>query len=191
MSETIRRTFDIALARAGADQRIVGGCVVPYNTPTLVSDDGGATSYREMFVPGAFARSVGATGRLPLNYRHMEGLLDRVGVATSLEERPEMLWGLFRVFGGVVGDHALTLVDEGVLTGLSVEGVARRTTRRADGVVVREAVQLAAVALCEEPAYAEAGVSVRRTRADLDLPPAPDPAQVARLAAVGIRVPSR
>ncbi len=188
MTEVIRRSFDLTLARAGADQRIVGGCCVPYNTPTVVSDDGGATSYPEMFVPGVFARSLGAVGRLPLNYRHGEGLLDRVGVAAELTDKADGLWGLFRVFGGVVGDHALTLVDEGMLTGLSVSGVVRRSHRTADGVTVRDVVQLSEVSLCEEPAYVGAAVSVRRTRADLDVPPPPDAGQLARLAAVGIRL---
>jgi phage head maturation protease len=96
------------------------------------------------------------------------------------------MWGMFRVFEGVVGDQALTLVDEGLLAGLSVSGVPMRTTRTADGTVVRERIHLTEVSLCEEPAYAEALVSVRRSRVELDLPERPSDDQLARLAKVGI-----
>lgn len=185
--ELIRRTFAVTLDRAGPDQRTLGGCCVPYNQVCTVSDDG-LTSYREMFAPGAFGRSIGAAaaGRIPLKYRHGEGVLDTVGRATQLDEQDHMLHGMFRVFGGVVGDQALTLVDEGLLTGLSVSGVPLKSRRNADGVLVRERVHLTEISLCEEPAYADALVSVRRSR--VEIAERPPEEQLARLAAVGIRL---
>ena len=191
MTETIRRTFAVTLDRAGADQRTLGGCCVPYNRPSTVTDDG-ITSYREMFAPGAFGRSIPAAGagRIALKYRHGEGVLDTVGRATQLDEHDDGLFGMFRVFGGVVGDQALTLVDEGLLTGLSVQGVPLKSRRNAEGVVVRERMHLTEISLCEEPAYADALVSVRRSRVDLQLPERPTDEQLARLAAVGIRIES-
>jgi HK97 family phage prohead protease len=187
MADTIRREFAVALTRSGGDQRTLGGCCVPYNKASTVSDDG-LTVYREMFAPGAFGKQLtgNATARIALKYRHGEGLLDTVGRATQLEERDDGMWGMFRVFEGVVGDQALTLVDEGLLAGLSVSGVPMRTTRTADGTVVRERIHLTEVSLCEEPAYAEALVSVRRSRVELDLPERPSDDQLARLAKVGI-----
>jgi HK97 family phage prohead protease len=184
---TIRRSFPATLTRSGADQRTLGGRCVPYNIPATVSDNGGP-AYREMFVRGAFRQHLSAPNRVELTYRHGDGLLDRIGHATQLEERDDGLWGMFRVRDGVVGDQALSLVDDGFLPGLSVAGTPRRQTRSADGVVVRQQVFLTAVGLCEEPAYAGAVVSVRRTRSELQLPERPSDEQLARLAAVGIRV---
>jgi uncharacterized protein len=187
MPDTIRREFPVELHRTGGDERTLGGCCVPYNRPSTVSDDG-VTTYREMFVPGAFGKQLAAAERVELRYRHGEGLLERIGRATQLEERADGLWGMFRVFGGVAGDQALTLVDEGILTSLSVSGVPLRSSRGADGVTVRERVHLQEVSLCEQGAYAEAAISVRRSRVELDLPERPSDEQLARLAAIGIRV---
>lgn len=188
MSEPIVRTFAAQLTRGGVDERTLGGLCVPYNSPATVSDDGGKTTYREMFAPGAFGRQLGAARRVSLKYRHGGGVLDTVGAATQLEERDDGLFGIFRVFDGIVGDQALTLVDEGVLGGLSIGGIPVRSTRTADGTVVRQRVHLNEISLCEEPAYAGAVLSVRRSRVELDLPARPSSEQLDRLAALGIRV---
>lgn len=187
MTEIIRRTFAVTLSRAGADQRTLGGCCVPYNRVATVSDDG-VNGYREMFAPGAFTHVIPASNRVRLKYSHGTTLLDEVGTCTQLEEREDGLYGMFRARDGLLGDQALSLVDEGFLTGLSVSGRPRKTTRNADGVVVREKVDLAEVSLCEEPAYVDALVSVRRSRVDLELPERPSDEQLKRLAAVGIRL---
>lgn len=42
-----------------------------------------------------------------------------VGVAVSLEDRPEGLWGVFQVARGKEGDEVLTLAEDGVLDGFS------------------------------------------------------------------------
>jgi HK97 family phage prohead protease len=189
MTETIRREFAAVLTRSASDERILGGCCVPYNRPSTVSDDGGATMYREMFVAGVIdPKQLAEAHRVELCYRHGHGLLDRIGRATQLEERDDGLWGMFRVRDGVVGDQALSLVDDGFLTGLSISGVPRRTSRDADGVVVRQRIHLEEISLCEEPAYVGAVVSVRRSRVDLELPERPGDEQLARLTAVGIRI---
>jgi len=189
MTDIIRRQFTATLDRAGADQRTLGGCCVPYNRPATVSDDG-VEIYREMFAPGAFARQMNAANRIALKYAHGAGVMDTVGRATQLDEHDDGLFGMFRVFDGIVGDQALTLVDEGLLGGLSVSGVPLKSTRNADGVVVRQRVHLTEISLCEEPAYADALVSVRRSRSrqELELPSKPADEQLARLAAIGIRV---
>jgi HK97 family phage prohead protease len=187
MTETIVRSFQVALARAGADQRTLGGRCVPYLRPATVSDDG-IHAYREMFAPGAFGRQLNAARRIPLKYAHNGGVLDTVGRATQLEEQEDGLFGMFRVFEGIVGDQALTLVDEGILPGLSVSGVPIKTSRNADGVVVRERVHLSEISLGEEPAYADALVSMRRSRLPADRPERPDQAQLDRLARVGIKL---
>jgi HK97 family phage prohead protease len=105
----------------------------------------------------------------------------------SLEERGDGLWGTFRVFGTNAGDQALTLVDEGLLTGLSISGLPKRSGRAPDGTVIRQRVHLDEVSLCDAPAYVGAEVTVRRcTRVELELPDLPDDEQLERLRAVGI-----
>lgn len=188
MTDQIRRDFPVRLVRGGSDERTLGGCCVPYNRPATVSDDGGLSTYREMFVPGAFNRQLAASERVELRYRHGAGLLERVGRATQLEERSDGLYGMFRVFGGSVGDQALTLVDEGLLTGLSVSGVVLKSARNGDGVTVRQRMHLEEVSLCETPAYAEAGVSTRRSRDSWQLPARPSDDQLERLARIGVRL---
>jgi HK97 family phage prohead protease len=183
---TITRTFPLTLERSGGDGRTIGGRCVPYNVAADVSDDG-VTTYREMFAPGAFGKQTSAPARIELRYLHGAGLLERIGRGTQLEDRDDGLWGMFHVRDGVVGDQALALVDDGFLTGLSVSGRAVRSTNR-DGVVVRERVHLSEVSLCEVPAYAGARVSMRRSRLELEVPEPPDSGQLARLAAIGIRV---
>lgn len=188
MTDMISRIFTVALNRTGSDQRTVGGLCVPYGVPTAVSDDG-ITMYREMFARGAFRDVARAANRIPLTYRHGEGLMDQVGQATQLDEADDGLHGMFRVVPGAVGDHALVLVDEGMLTGLSISGVPLRTSRNGDGVVVRQKMHLESVGLCEQPAYPTAMLSVRRmSRSDLELPERPPDEQMRRLAAIGIRI---
>lgn len=188
-TEVLRRDFTLRLERmtGRGDQRLIGGRVVPYNEPALVVDEGGP-AYREMFVAGAFSEIVRAANRVLLKFRHGTSALDHLGHGVEFEERPDGLHGLFRVVAGAVGDHALALVDDGVMPGLSLGAIPRRQTRTAEGVVVRQRVDLREVSLCEEPAYVGATISVRRSRAEWDLPPAPDQAQLDRLAAVGIRI---
>lgn len=189
-ADPIRRSFEVRLERAATDERVVGGCCVPFNVPTLVSD--GAEPYREMFAPGAFARQLAVAERVELRYRHGDTLGDRIGRAVSLEERGDGLHGTFRVFPGVSGDQALTLVDEGLLTGLSISGVPLRTMTAKDGTVVRQRVHLEHVGLVDEAAYADAAVTMRRERIEPMIEPAPavDPWQLERLRAVGITVGS-
>lgn len=183
--ELIRRTFAVTLDRAGPDQRTLGGCCVPYNVVSTVSDDG-VTTYREMFAPGCFRHVTRAARRVPLKYRHGTSILDDVGYATQLDDQDDGLWGMFLARNNLVGDQALALVDEGTLTGLSVSGVPRRTMRSAEGVVVRQKVDLTEISLCEEPAYVDAMLTVRRTRvATAERPP---DEQLARLAKIGIRL---
>ncbi len=136
MTETIRRTFPTALERSGGDQRTLGGCCVPYSAPSTVSDDG-RTSYREMFAPGCFGRQLNAARRIALTYRHGDGIIDTIGRATQLDEEDGGLFGMFRIFDGMIGDHALTLVDEGMLPGLQrlvdQPGAAALTAARGSG----------------------------------------------------------
>jgi Escherichia/Staphylococcus phage prohead protease len=188
----LHRTFPMKLERSG-DGRTLEGCCVPYGEAARVTDDG-VTTYYEVFEPGAFTRNLKAPGRVELRFEHGERMLDIVGRAQELTEEASGLYGSFRVFNGHVGDHALTLVEEGVLPGLSVGFVPKRRGGEritAEGTVVREFCHLAEVSLCRSPAYDRAVVTAVRSavvmRNELELPPVTDD-QIERLRAIGIEV---
>jgi hypothetical protein len=187
--EIHRRMVNAALA--GDEGRILEGVLVPYNTPARVQDPGGPP-YWEVFTPGAFKRQLAAADKVQLRFEHRDGLTDRVGRGLDLHERDEGLWGRFRVVDGVIGDHALALVDEGMIGGFSVgfADLARVERRNAEGQVLRQRCHLADVSLVPEPAYAGTAVAHRNSPTPLaaGLPAIP-PEQLARLAAVGITLP--
>jgi len=113
----------------------------------------------------------------------------------ELSEESSGLYGSFRVFAGAVGDHALTLVDEGVLPGLSVGFVPKRRggwRRTTEGTVIRDLCHLEEVSLCRAPAFDRAVITAVRSRdairADLQLPDVVVDEEIERLRAVGILV---
>ena len=130
MSETqeVLRRF-VQLDEAHAEGRILEGLCVPYNVPSLVKDPGGPP-YDEVFAPGAFNRAIKAPNRVHLRFEHRDGLTDRIGRALNLEETDAGLWGRFKVVGGMIGDHALALVDEGMVAGFSVGFVPLGRSRK-------------------------------------------------------------
>jgi HK97 family phage prohead protease len=190
--EVLHRTFPLKLERSG-DGRTLEGCCVPYGEASLVTDDG-VTTYYEVFEPGAFSRNLKAAERVELRFEHGNGMLDIVGRAKELSEEGSGLYGSFRVFDGYVGDHALRLVEEGVLPGLSVGFVPKRRggeRRTPEGSVIRDFCHLAEVSLCRTPAYDRAVITAVRSasamRVELALPEVVDE-QVERLRAVGVRI---
>ncbi len=190
--EVLVRTFPLRLERTG-DGRTLEGCCVPYGEASKVTDDG-VNTYYEVFEPGAFARNLKAASRIELRYEHGDNMLDIVGRALELTEEASGLYGSFRVFDGHVGDHALTLVEEGVLPGLSVGFIPKRRggeRRTAEGTIVRDLCHLHEVSLCRQPAYDRAVVTSIRSatamRAELALPEVVDE-QIERLRAIGIEV---
>jgi len=190
--QVLLRTFPLRLERSG-DGRTLEGCCVPYGEAAKVTDDG-VTTYYEVFEPGAFSRNVKAASRVELRYEHGNGMLDIVGRANSLSEEASGLYGSFRVFDGMVGDHALRLVEEGVLPGLSVGFLNKRRggeKRTAEGTVVRDLCHLSEVSLTRTPAYDRAVVTAVRSalamRTELALPPVEDE-QIERLRAIGIEI---
>ena len=174
-----------------SEGRILEGCCAPYGQPATVQDPGGP-AYTEVFERGAFQRAVRAPNRVQLLFEHRDGLTDRVGRALELREEDGGLFGSFKVVGGMIGDHALALCDEGMLEGFSVGFVPLgRARRNADGHVVRSRCHLADVSLVPEPAYAGAGEIVHRSREELAREfelPENDEAQTERLRLVGITI---
>jgi hypothetical protein len=194
------RSFEADLVEG--DGRTIEGRIVPYDTPASVADPGGP-SYREQFARGAFVAQLRAPSRVRvlLNFEHDQTLRGVVGHAVSLEDRFDGLHGQFRALADADGDKALQLVNEGLLTGLSLEFAALRS-RVVDGVVTRTRVRLDKVALCRFPAYMGAEVLAVREQPDDDdeddevrIAPVElvrvdpiDPDLLARLEALGINI---
>jgi Escherichia/Staphylococcus phage prohead protease len=191
MSELELHRRMVNLELSGNEGRILEGVLVPYNTPTRVQDPGGPP-YMEVFEPGAFKRQLAAADKVQLRFEHRDGLTDRVGRGLEMHERDDGLFGRFRVVDGVIGDHALALVDEGMIGGFSVgfADLARLERRNEKGHVLRQRCHLADVSLVPEPAYAGTAVAHRHSPSPLAAPPpAVSEEQLARLAAIGITLP--
>jgi HK97 family phage prohead protease len=185
--ELLRRMVSVEV-EAASDGRTLEGRLVPFNEPAKVHDPGGPP-YVELFAPGCFRRQLTAPNRVSLRFEHRDGLTDRLGRGLELWEDDAATWGRFKVAEGPIGDHALALVDDGVVSGFSVGFIPRRARRNEQGQVVRTLCSLEEVSLVPEPAYAGTEV-VRRARSDYGVPLGPDPAQVERLRRVGIEVVS-
>lgn len=187
----LTRTFPIRLAPAEVeDGRIVEGRCVPYGVESTVQDHPDQEPYLEVFAPGAFARAVRAPNRVHFRFRHGEGLTDHLGRAVSFTESEDELTGAFRVTASSLGDHALALIDDGTVTGLSVgfTSLSRREKRTASGAIIRDRCHLVEVSLVPEPAYVGASITGRR-QAPIPFAAVLDPerdAQLERLRAVGI-----
>ena len=196
MTDLLHREFRAAEASVG-DGRTIDLRLVPYGEPTEVDD--GEGPYREEFDPGAFEGQLDFAHRVYLNFQHEKGIRSIVGKGVTLESRSDALYGSFRATPDADGDKALVLVNEGVLTGASIEFKPKQSVRTNEGVVRRLRAHLDAVALCRVGAYASAGVLAVREQDDepeqiLDaalMPVDIDPELVERLRAKGIKLPSR
>ena len=163
------------------DGRTIEARIVPYNTPTQVVDSpangGTGVPYLERWLPGVFDKQAKALDKIKvlLNFEHGRGIGNVVGHAVALREDPDALYGTFRVHPGPDGDKALHMVNEGVLTGLSVEALPRRSNRTSDGIVERVKATLENVALVRRGAYEDALVLAVREAPEPDDPSLPEP----------------
>jgi HK97 family phage prohead protease len=164
------------------DGRTLQGRCVPYGVAAPVADPG-ETYRRELFVRGTFARAVRAAQRVFVNFEHRLGMMDTFGAGRELEERDDGLWGIFDVWDGPVGDHALTMHRAGALGFFSVGFVPIGRGRRDGDLVVRTHCHLDHVGLVREAAYPGTEV-VARSADPMWEPPARDRALDERLAAL-------
>jgi HK97 family phage prohead protease len=164
------RTYELVMElRSAGDGRTLVGRAVPYG---VIADVG---KFRERFVPGVFARQVGAMqyGQIKLYDAHTDRMAGRhpIGKTVNLSEQPDGLYGEWKVHDTSAGDDALKLVKAGEVTGLSVGFTAKGAGSRkaGDGVLERVAAHLDHVALTHEPVYSDAQVlSVRARLPGLD-----------------------
>jgi HK97 family phage prohead protease len=173
--EVIRREFQAELVPVG-DGRTIDLRIVPYNTVARVKDPGGPP-YEEEWLPGVFDKQVKAANRVFVNVEHEQGFGGVVGRGQEFREGDDGFVGSVRVLSGPDGDKALELVNDGVLTGVSVEAVALKSQRTPEGVVQRVKARLLNIALCRNPAFVDAQVlAVREAPEDAPEPePEPEP----------------
>jgi HK97 family phage prohead protease len=182
------RTFHSQLSQAG-DGRTIEARILPYGEAAVVGDPPWAPKeiYRELFMRGAFDNQTRAANRLKvwMSFEHDQGLRGIVGHGLSLEDREDALYGTFRIHENQDGDKALSLVREGLLTGVSIEFEPVRSARR-NGIVERLKAHLDTVSLVREGAYESARVLSVRSKPVMidehDLPQPFDPVLATKLA---------
>ncbi len=198
--EILHRTYTTDMT--AGDGRTVDVRIVPYGEQITHNDGRGGlpkgVPYQEVWESGAFsdqarAAEVGRAKHVLLNFEHEEGLRGVVGHGLTLREAADGLYGSFTIHAGPDGDKALMLVQEGVLTGISLEARSKKSVRNAAGLVRRVKAVLVNVALCREGAYEGARVLAIREPAmmlDEELLPHPfDPDLAERLERLGLTVP--
>jgi hypothetical protein len=159
------RTFSLVMElRSSGDGRTLMGRAVPYG---VAADVG---SFRERFVPGVFARQVGAgqLAQVKLYDMHRDRIdgAHPIGRTISMSERPDGLYGEWGLFDTSRAEDALKLVRANEVTGLSVGFTSKPagSRRGSDGVIERHVAHLDHVALTHEPVYAEAQVLAVRSK---------------------------
>jgi HK97 family phage prohead protease len=183
----LHREFPVEIT-ADSDGRTVDVRIVPYGVKAMVSD--GGAPYYETWLPGVFEKQMNAANRVKvlLNFEHEQGLRGVVGHGVSLEDHPEGPQGTFRVHANADGDKALELINEGLLTGISLEAIPLKS-RRVGDVVERIRAHLDKVAFCRFPAFEQAQVLAVREAPVVPPEPAPVPDEMTeRLAALGVEL---
>ena len=180
--EILIRTFEAELHPG--DGRTLDVRIVPYDTPATVVDSpehgGDGRPYQEVWERGAFDKQLSAAHRVDvmMNVEHEPGFRGVIGIGkgTELRSGDDALYGTFRILPGADGDKALDLVNQNVLTGISLEAIPLGQYS-SDGVVVRSRAHLDKVALCRagRPAFSNAAVLAVREGSGDDEEPAPDP----------------
>ena len=162
------------LGDEAGDGRTLVGLAVPFDQELDVSD--WWDDYTEVFRRGAFAKTIKDRARavqMFINHGHRDL---PIGKATRLEETEDGLEAEFHLSTVPEADHVLTLVNDGVMNGLSIgfEPVgAPQITKGKDrtppadrDLVERTEVRLFEVSICSFPAYEAAGVTGVRSSSD-------------------------
>jgi len=180
------------------DGRTVDVRIVPYGETITHADGHGGVPvgvpYQEQWMPGVFSGQVKAANRVLVNVEHQKGLAGVVGHGIVLREGADGFYGSFKLHETPDGDKALMLVREGVLQSVSLEAIAAKSVKSANGVIQRVKARLVNIALTRFGAYPSAQVLALREETILDesLFPVTLPEEtINRCRALGIRLPQR
>ena len=155
-----RKSF--AQSAVVADGRILSGMAVPYNVVQNVRDRGGPL-YRERWITGAFAKNLRERKRtLPLMYNHQSTRYPLGPITLLREDETGLIWE-GRLSKTREADDVLELINDGLLTGVSIGAIATVSTTARDGVIERRQASLRELSLTDDPAYEQAGVFAQRT----------------------------
>lgn len=175
--QVIRREFQAELTPVG-DGRTIDMRIVPYKVKARVRDAHGP-EYEEEWLPGVFDKQIKAANRVFVNVEHEKGFSGVVGKGAEFREAKDGFHGSVRIDEGPAGDKALRFVNEGALTGVSLEAIPLEWRHSPDGVVQRVKARLINIALCRFPAFSGAEVLAVREVATPEEPepepPAPEP----------------
>lgn len=150
--------------RSSGDGRTVHGIVVPFDSPTQISDYDG--DYQETFKRGSFARSIAERGdRIKFLSQHQR-TTNPLGRAVLLREDAAGLYGEFRVSATQAGDEVLELIRDGALDSFSVGfQPIRETWNRNRTERTHYESKLTEVSVVSFPAYEQAHIAgVRAVR---------------------------
>jgi uncharacterized protein len=167
MAERLTRAHPADLTVRSAE-RIIYGIAVPFGEPAEIHELG--ERYSEVFVRGAFARTIRERGdKVKLLVAHDGHGRLPIGRATLLREDAAGLFAEFKVSRTHAGDEVLELVGDGALDAFSIgfQPIAQR--RPAPGRVERTEVRLREVSVVSMPAYEGALIAGVRCAAPLSV----------------------
>jgi uncharacterized protein len=149
--------------RESAEGRTITGLAVPYGVPTRIGP------YVETMARGVFADAVESPDEIKVMAAHAHDTLP-IGRALTLSETDEGLLAELLVSDTTAGRDVLTLVRDGVATGLSVGFVPVVDQWNADrSAVTRRRAALIEVSVVAHPAYAGARIAAVRALASAPL----------------------
>jgi uncharacterized protein len=139
--------------------RTVTGLAAPFGVTTEIFDKTGR--HLEQMSFGAFSRSIAARPKIPLRGQH-DGQRFPIGLVSGMSETPRGLEIKATIAETQRGDEALALLQQGIVSGLSIGGYIIRTSRRR-GIVIVEEFDVYEVSLVDVPAYPTAKVEALRS----------------------------
>lgn len=183
--EVVLRSFD---AQISGDGRTLDLRIVPFNVVQRVADPPDWQPYDEEWLPEAFDRQLEEAHRVKvwLNFEHGPSAADIIGRGLELRKEADALHGSFRLNKTAAADMAREYVEEGFLTGVSLEAIPLRS-RITNSVTQRVRAHLDKVSLVRAGAYESAQVlALRQALLDEDAeeekkPAIPDWARPQRL----------
>jgi HK97 family phage prohead protease len=160
----LHRTFTTDL-HIRDDDRTIAGTLVPYSTPTTISEYG--RTYTEEFAPHAFAADVPRASDIELTALHpRSGDVLPIGVTLSLTDTPAGLDAEFRISDTEFGNDVLTLVRDKALRSLSAGFAEGRNEWHTRDRVTRLTASLDHAALVRRGAYPNARLRGAQPRHD-------------------------